>query len=205
LRLGIFGGTFDPIHFGHLLIAEETRVTLRLDRVLFVPAAVPPHKLGYPILPIEHRLAMIKLAIEDNPTFEISTVDVDRPSPHYSADTVRLLREEWKTAQEKTHFIMGADSLAKLLTWHQPERILQHCRLAVVSRPPYVVNLAQLEAAIPKILRNLDWIDMPIIGISSSDLQQRVCDGRSIRYQVPPAVAAYVAQHNLYRSPASLY
>jgi len=199
LRLGILGGTFAPIHFGHLLVAEEARVSLRLDRVLFAPAGTPPHKQGHPILPVAHRLAMVRLAIADNPDFAITTVDIDRPGPHYTVDLVRLLRDDWGTSDDETFFIMGADSLAHLLTWHQPARLIELCRLAVVARPGYRTDLTKLEEALPGLSRRVDWVEMPVLGISSSDLQRRVREGRSIRYQVPAAVAQYVAEHGLYR------
>jgi nicotinate-nucleotide adenylyltransferase len=198
LRLGIHGGTFDPIHFGHLLAAEVTRETLWLDQVLFAPAGEPPHKQGQSILAVDHRQAMIGLAIADNPAFALSKIDIDRPGPHFSVDTVRLLREEWGTRAEETFFIMGADSLAHLLSWHQPGQIVELCRLAVVARPGYRPDLADLESALPGISRRVDWVEMPVLGISSSDLQRRVREGRSIRYQVPAAVARYVAEHGLY-------
>jgi nicotinate-nucleotide adenylyltransferase len=199
LRLGILGGTFDPIHFGHLLAAEEARVALALDRVLFAPAGDPPHKPGRKVLPVAHRLAMVRLAIADNAAFVVSTVDIDRPGPHYTLDTIRLLRETWGTSAEGTFFVMGGDSLSHLLTWHQPARLIQLCRLAVVARPGYQADLEELERVLPGLSQRLDWVEMPVLGISSSDLQRRVRDGRSIRYQVPAAVAGYVAEHGLYR------
>ena len=199
MQLGILGGTFDPIHFGHLLAAEEARVALRLDRVLFAPASDPPHKQEYAKLPVAHRTSMVRLAIADNPTFDISTVDIDRPGPHYTVDTIHLIRDEWGTGTDETYFIMGADSLAHLLTWHQPAQLIQLCRLAVVARPGFRADLAKLEAALPGISRRLNWVEMPVLGISSSDLQRRVREGRSIRYQVPANVADYVTEHRLYR------
>jgi nicotinate-nucleotide adenylyltransferase len=202
LRLGIIGGTFDPIHLGHLLAAEEARVALRLDQVLFAPAGDPPHKQNNSILSVAHRLAMVRLAIADNPAFVISTVDVDRPGPHYTVDMVQLLREQWGTGADDTSFIMGADSLAQLLTWSQPDRLIELCRLAVVARPGYRADLAELEATLPSVGHRLDWVEMPVLGISSSDLQRRVREGRSIRYQVPAAVAGYVAKHGLYHDDA---
>ena len=198
MRLGIFGGTFDPIHFGHLLVAEEARVALCLDQVLFTPAGDPPHKQEHAILPVKHRLAMVRLAIADNPAFMISRVDIDRPGPHYTVDTIRLLREEWGIDADETFFIMGADSLVHLMTWHEPAQLIKRCRLAVVARPGYSADLSELEAALPGISRRLDWVEMPVLGISSSDLQRRVREGRSIRYQVPAAVANYVTKHELY-------
>jgi nicotinate-nucleotide adenylyltransferase len=199
LRLGILGGTFDPIHFGHLLAAEEARVTLRLDRVLFAPAGIPPHKQELSILPVAHRLAMVRLAIADNSAFAVTKIDIDRPGPHYTVDMISLLRDEWGISADQTFFIMGADSLADLLTWHQPAQLIELCRLAVVARPGYRPDLAKLEAVLPDLSHRLDWAEMPVLGISSSDLQRRVREGRSIRYQVPAAVAHYVAEHGLYR------
>ncbi|GAB4530597.1 MAG: nicotinate-nucleotide adenylyltransferase [Anaerolineae bacterium] len=198
MRLGILGGTFDPIHFGHLLAAEEGRTVLSLDRVLFAPAGDPPHK--HVILPISHRLAMVNLAIADNPAFAVSTVDIERSGPHYTVDTIRLLRDEWGTEANETFFIMGADSLAHLLIWHRPDQLIKLCRLAVVTRPGYRADLRRLEEALPGITDRLDWVEMPVLGISSSDLQRRVREGRSIRYQVPAAVARYVAEHRLYQN-----
>ncbi len=203
MRLGILGGTFDPIHFGHLLAAEEARIALHLNRVLFAPAGDPPHKQGHPILPVEHRLAMVRLAIQDNPAFAISRVDIDRPGPHYTLDMIHLLREEWGTGADETFFIMGVDSLAHLPTWHQPARLVEICRLAVVARPGFRADLAELQTALPGISYRLDWVEMPVLGISSSDLQRRVREGQSIRYQVPAAVARYVGENGLYRDDGS--
>jgi nicotinate-nucleotide adenylyltransferase len=198
LRLGILGGTFDPVHFGHLLAAEEARVALHLERVLFAPAGDPPHKQGHAILAIRHRLTMVHLAIADNPAFSISPVDIERPGPHYTVDMIQLLRDKWSTHADETFFIMGVDSLSHLLTWHQPARLIELCRLAVVARPGYRADLAELKTALPDINTRLDWVEMPVLGISSTDLQRRVSEGRSIRYQVPAVVAMYVAKHRLY-------
>jgi nicotinate-nucleotide adenylyltransferase len=200
MRLGVLGGTFDPIHFGHLLAAEETRTNLRLEQVLFAPAAMPPHKLQSPVLPVQHRLAMVRLAIADNPAFALSTVDVHRPGPHYTVDTIHLLREELGIDAEDAFLIMGADSLMQLATWHEPARLIQICRLAVVARPNYQADLAALEAILPGLSSRLDWVTMPVLGISSTDLQRRMREGRSIRYQTPAAVARHIVEHHLYSS-----
>ena len=198
MRLGILGGTFDPIHFGHLLAAEEARQALNLDRVLFVPAAVPPHKLGHAMLPVAHRLAMVRLAIAGNPAFSVSTVDIERPGPHFTVDMLRLLAQEWHTDPDQTFFIMGSDSLANLPTWHQPQQLIASCRLAVVTRPDYQPDLQELEGVLPGLSKRLEWVLMPVMGISATDLQRRVRIGRSIRYQTPEAVVHYVAEHRLY-------
>jgi nicotinate-nucleotide adenylyltransferase len=200
MRLGVLGGTFDPVHFGHLLAAEEARMTLRLERVLFAPAALPPHKLQSPLLPVQHRLAMVRLAIADNPAFALSTVDVHRPGPHYTVDTMHLIREELGIHAENTFLIMGTDSLIQLATWHEPTRLIQMCRLAVVARPNYQVDFAALETTLPGLSSRLDWVTMPVLGISSTDLQRRVRAGRSIRYQTPASVARYIVERRLYLS-----
>ena len=199
MRLGVLGGTFDPIHFGHLLAAEEVREALRLDRVLFAPAGQPPHKQHTPVLMVEHRLAMVSLAVADNPAFAVSRTDVDRPGPHYTVDLMRLVRADYAGDAETTWLIVGADSLLQLATWHAPDELIRNCRLAVVARPNYPVDLAAQEAALPGLSARLDWAEMPVLGIAASDLQQRVREGRSIRYQTPAAVARYVAEHGLYR------
>lgn len=202
MRLGILGGTFDPIHFGHLLAAEVTREHLRLDWVLFAPAAQPPHKQEQPVSPVEHRVAMVWRAIVDNLYFVLSRVDVDRPGPHYTLDTVRLLRAEYATDAEETYLIIGSDSLAQLPTWHEPLQLIQLCRLAVVTRPYHPVDIAALESALPGITERVDWVKMPALDIASSDLQRRVRNGRSIRYQTPEAVVRYIAEHRLYHASA---
>ncbi|PWH18923.1 MAG: nicotinic acid mononucleotide adenylyltransferase [Ardenticatenia bacterium] len=200
MRLGILGGTFDPIHFGHLLAAETAREQLRLDRVVFAPAAQPPHKQGQPISPIEHRVAMVWLAIVNNLYFLLSLVDVERPGPHYTLDTVRLLRAEYAIDAEETYLVIGADSLTQLPTWHEPRQLIRLCRLAVVTRPHHLVDMAALEHDLPGITERVDWVEMPALDIASSDLQRRVRAGRSIRYQAPEAVMRYIAEHCLYRS-----
>jgi len=199
MRLGILGGTFDPVHYGHLLAAEEVRVQLGLTRVIFAPAALPPHKIGEPISPIAHRLAMVRLAIASNPYFVASTVDVDRPGPHYTVDTVTLLRKEWGTGPDDTYFVMGLDSLADILSWHQPHRLIRLCRLAVVGRPGYSVDMDALNAALPGLASRVEFITMPRLAISSNDIRRRVRKGLSIKYQVPEAVEEYIYQHGLYR------
>jgi nicotinate-nucleotide adenylyltransferase len=200
VKLGVLGGTFDPIHLGHLLIAEQARDELGLERVLFVPAGYPPHKPDQVISPDRHRLAMLSLAIASHPAFVLSRVDVDRPGPSYTADTLSLLQAEWGPAA-RLHFILGSDSLAELLTWHQPRCLIQQARLAVADRPGIEVDLTELEKRLPGLQAVVDWMSMPEVGISATDIQRRVRRGRSIRYQVPAAVEAYIYEHGLYRCP----
>lgn len=195
--VGVLGGTFDPIHLGHLVTAEEVRAQLRLDRVVFVPAGLPPHKLTEYLLPVEHRLAMVKLAIASNPYFTVSRVDIDRFGPCYTVDTIELLRDEWGGDVE-LYFIMGSDSLADIVTWYQPERLIRLCRLAVMERPGYRVDVEELERLLPGITSRIHFINSPQLDISSTDIQRRVREGLPIKYQVPEAVEDYIYEHELY-------
>ncbi len=197
-RLGILGGTFDPIHHGHLVAAQEVQHQLALDQVLFVPAGTPPHKPPQPISPIHHRLRMVELAIAGKPHFALSRLDADRPGPCYTVDTLQLLRREWGPGPLFV-FIIGADSLADLLTWHQPQRLIELCELAAVTRPGVEVDLPRLAEHLPGITARLHLVQMPLLEISSSDLRARVRAGRPISYLVPPTVEAYILEQGLYR------
>jgi nicotinate-nucleotide adenylyltransferase len=192
------GGTFDPIHHGHLVVAEEAHHQLGLDLVLFVPVGQPPHKPNRPITPAHHRLRMIELAFADNPHFAISRVDVDRPGPCYTVDMLRLLRVEWG-ADPAFFFIEGTDSLTEMTTWYQPQQLIELCELVVVERPGVEVDLARLERQLPGLSSRIHWVRMPHLEISSSDLRARVRAGRPISYLVPAAVEVYILQHGLYR------
>ena len=203
MRIGVFGGTFDPIHMGHLVAAEEARVRLGLERVIFVPAGIPPHKMNEEILPARHRLAMVELAIASNPHFTVSRVDIDRTGPSYTVDTIKLLRDELG-AETEIYFIMGSDSLRELPTWHEPEELIRLCRLVVMTRPGYTIDLEGLEKVLPGISSRVQFIDMPHLAISSSDLQRRVREGLPIKYQVPREVEEYIYTHSLYRSKKCL-
>jgi nicotinate-nucleotide adenylyltransferase len=200
-RIGVIGGTFDPIHYGHLAAAEEARVRVNLEKVLFVVALLPPHKLDEDVTPVEHRLAMVRLGIASNPHFEISLVDVDRPGPSFTVDTISMLQEQWGPDTE-LFFVMGLDSLVEVPTWHQPERLIRLCHLVAVSRPRFEVDMRQLEASVPGISSRVEIIDMPEVDISSSDLQRRVKEGLPIKYQVPEAVERYIIEHRLYEQSA---
>jgi nicotinate-nucleotide adenylyltransferase len=200
LRIGVLGGTFDPIHYGHLAAAEEARVKLNLGKVLFAVAGLPPHKLDEEVTPVEHRVAMVRLGIASNPHFEISLVDVDRPGPSYTVDTISILQEKWGQNAE-FFFVMGLDSLVDVPAWHQPRRLIQLCHLVAVARPGFEADMSQLEEAIPGISSRMDIINMPEVDISSSDLQLRVREGLPIKYQVPEEVERYIREHELYQQP----
>jgi nicotinate-nucleotide adenylyltransferase len=201
-RIGVLGGTFDPVHFGHLVVAEEVFATLQLTEMVFVPTGLPPHKTNEEITAAEHRLAMLELAIDSNPHFTISSVDLDRPGPSYTVDTLRLLREQWGDTTA-IYFVIGGDSLEDLLSWHNPTGILkQLTHLVAVRRPGYNESEAYyewLEARLPGIKQRLLIVDAPQFDISATDLRERVAQRRPIKYQTPESVESYIIQYSLYR------
>ncbi len=198
MKLGILGGTFDPPHNGHLLIAEQATHKLQLAQVLFIPARQPPHKLGEPISPLRDRVAMLQRALSGKPTFLISMIEAERPGPSYTVDTLRELRRDTSPGAE-LFFIMGMDSLETLPTWHKPEEIVQLARLAVLSRPGHHADLDALERQIPGIKASVIFLRAPELDVSASEIRERVARGESIAGLVPPAVAEYIRQHQLYR------
>jgi nicotinate-nucleotide adenylyltransferase len=197
MRLGILGGTFDPIHIGHLILAEEARYLLELDRVLLAPAADPPHKRAQGKSPAEHRVHMVKLTIADNPHLALSRIDVDRPGPHYTLDMMRLLHEQYGP-DAALYFLMGLDSLADLPTWHRPLDLMQQCQLVALSRPGAEFDWDALETALPGVRSRVIVLPMPLLQISGSDLRARVRQGRPLRYQVLPQVERYIHEQQLY-------
>lgn len=196
-RLGILGGTFDPPHIAHLVMADQARGQLSLLRVLFVPAGQPPHKLDRTVSSVEHRVAMTQLAIAGETDFELSRVDVNRPGPHYTADTLALLRAAYPEAE--LYLLIGSDSLRDLATWHDPARVVAQARLAVMRRPGVEPDWQSLESSLPGIAERVDWLDAPWLDISSTDIQRRVRERLSIRYLVAEAVARYIHEHGMYR------
>jgi nicotinate-nucleotide adenylyltransferase len=204
------GGTFDPIHVGHLAIGEEARETLSLDVVLFVPAARPPHKRGQDVTGIDDRLEMVRLAIADNPAFELSTIEVDRPGLSYTVDTVEALaRGEGRDADDprdgddppQVVVILSAETFSELPTWHEPERLFDAARIAVVPREGYPApDPAWLGTTFPGREARVAYLEGPRLGLSSTAIRERVSNGRSIRYLVPGPVQDYIREHHLYRS-----
>ena len=197
MRLGIFGGTFDPPHIGHLILAEEAQSQLDLDLVLWVLTAGPPHKSGQILTSLEHRLDMLVAAIRDNPLFEISRVEIDRPPPHYALETVRILNQAY--AGDALFYLMGGDSLRDLPTWHKPTAFVQACNaIGVMRRPGEQADLEDLERLIPGISRKLRFVEAPLLEIASSDIRVRVAAGRPFRYYLPPAVFQIILDKKLY-------
>lgn len=204
-RVGVFGGTFDPVHLGHLVLAEQCREQGRLDEVWFVPAGVPPHKQAQPISRFEQRVEMIELAIAGNAAFRVEPIESERPGPNYTADTL----EELKRRHPGTEFflLIGSDSLSDLPGWYQPRRIIENAGLLVMLRAQYpACGAEELRAALalpPEVPLRIEWVQAPpLIDIASRDLRHRVAESRSIRYLVPRAVEIYVAEKHLYREAA---
>jgi nicotinate-nucleotide adenylyltransferase len=195
-RLGLLGGTFDPPHYGHLVSAQEAAWQLKLDRVLFLPARQNPLKRGESSTPAEARCEMVRLAIADNPLFELSRLDLDRPPPSYTADLLRALSNE----DRELFFLVGADILPELPRWREPLEILRLARLVVVNRPGSPPpDLDALEALLPGARARVDVVVAPGVAIASRELRDRVRVSQPIRYLTPPAVERYVADHGLYR------
>jgi len=199
MNIGILGGTFDPIHTGHLAVADEAVSRLGLAEVLFVPAGKPWLKVDTKILPAEHRLKMVGLAIADKPCFKLSTIEVEREGPTYTVDTITELRRQFGAGDELL-FIIGWDNLADLSRWCQPERLISMCRLVAVPRVGcQVPDLDSLEAAIPGLSQRVIILDKPEIDVSASMIRERVRRGLSISRLVPEAVARYITEQGLYR------
>ena len=196
MRLGILGGTFDPPHFGHLRLATAALTQLELDQVLFVPVGVQPLKHDERSSAPEHRARMVELAIAAEPRFALSRVDLDRPGPHYTVDLLAIIQRQYPGAA--LCFIMGEDSLSDLLRWRDPARVLQLARLAVLRRPGYEPDWVALDRALPNLRARIEWIDHPEIGISASDIRQRVQHGLPIESLVPAPVSAYLVAQHLY-------
>jgi len=197
VRLGVLGGTFDSLHLGHLILAEQAREQLLLTRVLFVPAGQPWRKAGWSLSPAEDRLAMVRLGIRGHAAFDLATWEIERPGPSYTADTL-----EWLHKQEgdtELFCILGQDAFLDLPNWRWPQRILEIARLAVARRLGESSDQTQVEAALPGLEGRLIWLDMPLIEISASAIRERVRRGLSIRYMVPDAVEEYIREHGLYR------
>lgn len=197
-RVGIFGGTFDPIHIGHLILAEEARFQLGLDRVYLVPAGEPPHKRDRHLTPIVQRLTMVELATADMPGLWVSRVDADRLGPHYTNDTIRLLREQVGTETE-LFFLMGMDSLRDLPAWREPQWLIQQCTLVVLTRHDIEIDWPHLEMALPGLRERVVLLDMPELEIASHTLRERIQRGAPICHQVPRLVETYIRKHDLYR------
>jgi len=194
MRLGVFGGTFDPIHMGHLIVAEAARSEAHLQRVLFVLSPRPPHKRVEDLTPAAHRLAMMHLALDGNPDFAISTLEMARAGLSYTVDTLRELAGLPAYAGADLHLIIGMDSLAAFTQWREPEALAKLARLLVYPRLE-----AGPSAPRPAYLQDCKILEAPVVEISSTAIRQCLKEGRSVRYLVPESVRQYFESHQLYR------
>jgi nicotinate-nucleotide adenylyltransferase len=200
VNIGVLGGTFDPIHIGHLIVAEEARIKLGFNEVLFVPAGQPWLKLDRNITTAEHRVEMVRRAIADNPHFKLCTLEVERSGLSYTVDTLTMLRKQLGS-EASFFFILGRDTLTGLHLWKEPKKLVKLCRLVVAPRLG-AKDLKQLEISIPGLLDKVIQLDMPVIGISSSGIRQRIAQGLPIRYLVPPEVEKYITEQKIYPTSA---
>jgi nicotinate-nucleotide adenylyltransferase len=198
MKLGIFGGTFDPPHVAHLILAGEAQFQLALDRVLWVLTPDPPHKGKWNLTPVAHRLDMLQAAIGDNPVFELSRVDLDRPGPYYAVDTLAILRDHYPQAE--LVYLMGGDSLHDLPDWHRPDEFLAICdALGVMRRPNDAIDLGALEAKYPELGGKARFIDAPLLEISARRIRQKIASARPFRYYLPLSVYQIILERDLYR------
>lgn len=198
-RIGILGGTFDPIHMGHLITAEIVRVSAVLDEIIFIPAARPPHKENKGEAPAEDRLRMVQCAVEGNPSFSVSDIELKREGPSYTVDTIAVLSEQLRDAE--LFFITGADAMNDLYRWHDPVRLLHSCMFIVAARQGVELDESRLaEQFSPEQRSRIRIVPTPHLEISSTVIRARVRAGRSIRYLVPRAVELYIEERGLYRA-----
>jgi nicotinate-nucleotide adenylyltransferase len=188
-RVGILGGTFDPPHKGHIAIAQAALKELGLVKVIFVPANIPPHKIKQPLAPAKDRLGMLQLAVGDNPDFEISTVELDRPWPSYTVDTLAEFRAIHP--EDELFLLIGADNVSEIETWHEPERIVKFATLAAANRPNFVPHGAYADKVV--------YFEMPPTAISSTEIRERIRTGKPISDFVCPGVEAFIIMHGLYK------
>ncbi len=200
IRIGLFGGTFDPPHLGHLILASEAVRQLNLSRLLWMPAPEPPHKQGQIITPLAHRLEMLKRAVGGNPQFEISTLEIERPGPHYTIDTLRQLRQLQPSAD--IVLLLGGDSLRDLPRWRQPfDLVAEASQLGVMRRPGDFFDMTALEAQLPGLTEKVVFIDAPLHALASREIRRRVAEGGVYRCYVSPTVGDYIEANGLYLAP----
>jgi nicotinate-nucleotide adenylyltransferase len=195
-RVGVMGGSFNPIHIGHLVTADEARYTFELDEVVFVPAGRPWQKDAGDVAPAEHRFMMCVIATSPDPTFRVSRIEIDREGPTYTLDTLHALKAE--RPRDELFFITGADAILQILTWRDPEAVLREARFIAATRPGY--DLDRLEKELPEGLEDrVAIMEIPALAISSTDVRLRAREGRPTRYLVPAGVAEYIEKNELYR------
>ena len=199
-RIGLMGGTFDPIHYGHLVAAEEARYQFAMEKVIFVPASRPPHKSNRHISTPEQRLAMTKIAVNSNPYFTTSDIEIKRAGLSYTVDTVRAMKQA--NPDGEIYFITGADAILDIVTWKNAEGLLGECIFVAATRPGFYLEAIEdkLDRLSKAALMKIKTIEVPALAISSTDIRQRVCEGRPIKYLLPDEVEKFIHQNNLYCS-----
>jgi len=198
MRFGVFGGTFDPPHLAHLILAEEARFQLELERILWVLTPVSPLKPGVHVSPWKHRFELLEAALVDNSKFEISRVDIDRAAPHYTFETLRILGERYPA--DDIVFLMGDDSLRDLPQWEKPEELLSNCKeIGVMRRPGAEINMPEVEHLIPGLSSKVKWVEAPLLEISGRLIRKRLRLGEPVRYFLPDEVYRIIKAKNLYR------
>lgn len=197
-RLGVMGGTFDPIHYGHLVAAEMARSEFQLSNVLFIPSGKPPHKSRTDITTGELRYAMVERAIADNPEFTCSAMEIERQGPSYTIETLRILDKTWP--EHELYFITGTDALREIFSWREAEEILSLTHFIGAARPGFEARdfLAKVQKEHPEILDRIHYLEVPALAISSTDIRLRVRQGKPVRYLLPEAVRLFIEQTNLY-------
>ena len=196
--IALYGGTFDPPHLAHLILAAEAQSQLALPRIFWLPAPQPPHKIGQHITPLQHRLAMLRLMIAGLPGFEISNVEMSRPGPHYTVETLQMLRGQHPAADFV--LLIGGDSLRDFLLWRQPQQILAVCRfIGVMRRPGDSIDLDALEEKLPGVSAKLRFVNAPQLEISSGEIRRRIAAGEHYRHYLSPSVYEYIEKNRLYR------
>jgi nicotinate-nucleotide adenylyltransferase len=201
MRVGIFGGTFDPPHLGHMILAAEAAHQLNLDRLLWVLASDPPHKQRKAVSTLEARLAMVAACVQEDAQFELSRVDIDRPGPHYAVDMVALLAEQFPEAE--LIFLVGGDSIRELPTWGRAQRFVDSCDgIGVMRRPGEPVALDELEVQLPGLTQKVSFIDAPLLEIASSEIRDRITRGYPYRYYLLPAVYDLIERNGYYTGGA---
>jgi nicotinate-nucleotide adenylyltransferase len=201
MHIGVFGGTFDPPHIAHLILAAEAYAQLDLSKVLWVLTPRPPHKRDQNITPVVDRLAMLRAALGDDPAFELSHVDLDRPPPHYAVDTLKLLRQDYPG--DELIYLMGGDSLEDLPDWYAPQAFVKACDgLGVMVRPKTEIDLESLEARLPGIGQKIHIVRAPVLEISSTHVREWIAQGRPYRYYLPAAVYHVIQERGIYMHKA---
>lgn len=193
MNICLFGGTFDPPHIGHLIIAESILSDLDIDKIIFIPSSIPPHKTLHSYSSASSRVEMLQISIKGTPAFQISDIELNRPGASYSIDTIKQIKSQMSLSKEELYFVIGSDSLVEFQTWKNPHEILSLAQVIIAPRPLFIKDMVK-----PEFLEQVHFLDTPQIDISSSMIRERVREKKSIRYYVIPEVLEYIQEKRLY-------